>query len=212
MLRAERQYDVARNCYRCHIVTDARLIESGHPAEFDDFSLIPALLGQVRHNFHLDRRRNAVSPTLDASRRRQTPVMRARVYFIVEQLARIHVALSALAALPDTARVDSITGDEMRAILEDAAGQLEEFIEVLTSEPDASGRVLSAGQIRPLPEVLHVLTECDDATAADLTAAADRIRHLSRQFVQDHSGDRLGALDTAFLEDLDDPIGTALAP
>ena len=96
--------------------TEERLLfEAGHKVNFDNFSLIPYLLGEVRHNFHLNQRENAKAPTLDTQRRNTVPVDRVRVYFIVEQLARMEVALNYLAANKRTQNqvaLDAPQGDD----------------------------------------------------------------------------------------------------
>lgn len=215
MVRPGRQFEVARNCLSCHIAGNARLFEAGHKVSFDNFSLVPYLLGEVRHNFHANQRENAKSPTLDTGRRGLTPLLRTRLYFIVEQLARMDVALRYLAELPGEEDMEERVADELIDIFDDAAAELEEFVEVLQEEEDEDGRTLSGEEAAPLLSAVEEFAEFDDLetpTRADAAAAADRIAALAAEFLSQHNGQRLGVLDMEFLEDLGDPVGEALDP
>lgn len=215
MVRPGRQYDVAKNCLSCHIAGDALLFEAGHKVSFDNFSLIPYLLGEVRHNFHLNQRENAKSPTLDTTRRGLSPLLRTRLYFIVEQLARMEVSLRYLANLPSDDDLEERLADELIGIFDDAAAELEEFVEVLQEEEDDDGQTLSDDEAAPLLSAIDEFAEFDDLdtpTRADAAAAAERIEALAHEFLARHNGQRLGVLDTEFLEDLDEPVGRPLEP
>jgi hypothetical protein len=215
MIRPERQFDVAKNCLSCHIPADARLFEAGHKVSFAKFSLVPYMLGEVRHNFHLDQRTNAKTPSLDTKRRNCSPVKRVRLYFIIEQLARMEVALNSLAGLPSEEALEDRLADELIGIFDDAAGELEEFTEVLMEEPDAEGELVTEEEAAPLLAAIEefgTFEKLDPLTRADAAAAAARISALANEFLSRHDGGRLGVLDVEFLEDLGDQVGKALEP
>lgn len=215
MLRPGRQYSIAKNCLGCHIAGDAMLFEAGHKVSFDNFSLIPYMLGEVRHNFHLNQRHNAKSPTLDTKRRGLSPVHRVRLYFIVEQLARMEVALNYLARLPNEDAMAERLADELIGIFDEAAGELEEFAEVLMEVPDPAGELLSEQEVKPLltaVEEFERFQDLESPTRADASASAQRISAMATEFLTSHDGRRLGALDVEFLEDLGDAVGKALEP
>jgi hypothetical protein len=215
MVRSERHFDVAQNCLSCHIVGHPQLIKAGHKTSFPKFSLIPYMLGEVRHNFHMDQRHNARASSLDISRRGISPVDRARVYFIVEQLARMNVALTWIARLPSDESMDGEVTDAMLRIFDDAAGELEEFAEVLLEEENSEGVMLTEEQLAPLLAAVEVFSEFDELespTRADAAKAAHRIETLAAEFEQAHDGRLLDVLDVEFLEDLGDPVGDALEP
>jgi hypothetical protein len=215
MVRPGRQYSIAKNCLGCHIAGDAMLFEAGHKVSFDNFSLIPYMLGEVRHNFHMNQRHNAKSPTLDTKRRGLSAVHRVRLYFIVEQLARMEVALNYLAKLPNEEAMETRLADELIGIFDDAAGELEEFAEVLMEEPDPAGESLSEPEAKPLlaaVEEFERFQDLESPTRADASASAERISAVATEFLMSHNGRRLGALDVEFLEDLGDAAGKALEP
>jgi len=215
MIRSERQFEVARNCLSCHIVGHPQLIEAGHNTSFRNFSLIPYMLGEVRHNFHLDQHHNAKAPTLDSNRRGVSPAERVRVYFIVEQFARMNVALNWITRLPDEESMDGEVADAMLRIFDDAAGELEEFAEVLLEEQNADGVTLTDEQVAPLLAAVETFEEFDELespTRADAAVAAKKIETLATEFHQAHDGRLLEVLDVEFLEDLGDAVGDALEP
>lgn len=215
MIRSERHFEVARNCLSCHIVGHPQLIEAGHNTSFRKFSLIPYMLGEVRHNFHLDQFHNAKAPTLDSRRRGVSPAERVRVYFIVEQLARMNVALNWITRLPDDESMDGEVADAMLRIFDDAAGELEEFTEVLLEEENSNGVILTEEQLAPLLAAVDAFAEFDELESpgrADAAAAAQRIENLAMEFQQAHDGHLLDVLDVEFLEDLGDVVGDALEP
>ncbi len=215
MIRSERHFEVARNCLNCHIVGHPQLIEAGHNTSFRKFSLIPYMLGEVRHNFHLDQHHNAKVPTLDSSHRGVSPAERVRVYFIVEQLARMNVALNWITRLPDDESMDGEVADAMLRIFDDAAGELEEFTEVLLEEENSSGVMLTEEQLAPLLAAVDTFVEFDELESpsrADAAVAAQEIETLAMGFQQSHDGRLLDVLDVEFLEDLGDPVGDALEP
>ncbi len=68
MIRSENAYALAKNCYTCHIVADEKLLSTGHKPGHSDFDLIPWMQGEVRHNFQVDQKTNADSPSLLTAR------------------------------------------------------------------------------------------------------------------------------------------------
>ena len=216
MVRSEKHYAVAKTCFKCHIVGDELLVEAGHKSSFDSFSLVPRLQGEVRHNFHLDQRTNAKAPTLDTYHRDVSADERYRVLFIVEQLARMNVAWSNIAALPDDEEsLEREVAAAMLDILDDAAGQLEEFAEVLMEEPNEEGQTLTEDQLQPLFDAVEEFTDFDELdvqTREAAAAAALNIDGFAAEFLRQQTGQQLGVLDTEFLEDVGEPVGKALEP
>jgi hypothetical protein len=105
--------------------------------------------------------------------------------------------------------------DELIGIFDDAAGELEEFAEVLMEEPDPAGESLSEPEAKPLlaaVEEFERFQDLESPTRADASASAERISAVATEFLMSHNGRRLGALDVEFLEDLGDAAGKALEP
>ena len=215
MVRSGRQYKVAMNCLSCHIAGNTVLFEAGHKVHFDNFSLIPYMLGEVRHNFHLNQRHNAQAPTLDTRRRSLSQIHRIRLYLIVEQLARMEVALNYLTELPSDDAMGDQLADSLTGIFSDAAEELEEFTDVLVEEISPERESLSEEEIDPLRKAIaefEQFKELESPTRAHASAAAQHISALAAEFLARHDGRKLGALDTEFLDYLGEPVGEALEP
>jgi len=217
MIRPGRQYLMAKQCMSCHLIGDPELISEdiGHPVSFDKFELLPYLNGEVRHNFHLNQRNNAKSPTLDTLRRGLSPTQRQRVYMIVEQLAKIEVAFNYLANLPNEEAFEERYADELIGIVEDGADFLDEYVEVLLEPDDSDVPPLNEAAVESLTIVLEEFEKFDDLDEPTRAAAADSARIVSKaanQFMTVMGdGSKLEALDI-FFEDFGDPVGDILQP
>ncbi|MEP3479073.1 MAG: multiheme c-type cytochrome [Fuerstiella sp.] len=217
MIRAGQPYAIAKNCFGCHIIAEPTLVgeDVKHPVSFDKYSLIPYMQGEVRHNFHRNQRVNAETPTLDHLRRGMSLTDRTRIYFIMEQFAKSEVVLNHLAALPNEEALEDDLAGDLIDIFDDAAGELEDFFDELEEPEDEDIAGLSDEELAPLLTVVETFEDFDDIdnlTRADAAAAAAKVAAAAASFLNLHDGSRLKALDEAFLEDLDDPVGAALEP
>lgn len=217
MITAGKPYAVAKNCFGCHIIAEATLVNEDvkHPVSFDKFSLIPYMQGENRHNFHLNQRANADTPTLDTLRRGLDLLQRKRVYFVLEQFAKSEVALNHIAELPSDEALEDDLADSLTDLFDDAVGELEDFFDELEEPEDESIEGLSEEDLAPLMAVIEAFEEFDDIdelTRADAANAARIIAAAAASFQQLHDGSKLKALDEAFIEDLDEPVGTAIQP
>src|SRR5262249_10840080 len=95
MIRPDRTYLVARNCYHCHLMTgqEAVVNKGGHHAGSAEFELVSWLHGEVDHNLFLDPKKNPRAPSLWMDRYKRTPKERDRVLYVVGKLAGLEVAL-----------------------------------------------------------------------------------------------------------------------
>lgn len=217
MVRAGRPYEVAKNCFGCHIIAEPTLVGENvkHPISFDKYSLIPYMQGEIRHNFHTDQRTNADTPTLETLRRALSRQQRQRIYLIIEQFAKSEVALNHLAALPnDEAMEDDLAGD-LIDVFDDAAGEMEDFFDELEEPEDENIPGLSEAGLEPLQTLMDSFEDFDDLdepTRADAAKTAKTVAAAAARFLTLHDGSELQALDEAFLEDLEDPVGSVLQP
>ena len=63
MNRSADVYALAKNCLSCHSVPNEKLVNAGHPTT-KRFEMVEWSQGEVRHNFQLDQKVNAQSPSL----------------------------------------------------------------------------------------------------------------------------------------------------
>ncbi len=217
MIRPGRQYLMAKQCMSCHLIGHPDLIneEIRHPISFDKFELIPYLSGEVRHNFHLNQRNNAQTPTLDTLRRGLSLTQRQRVFLIVEQLARMEVALNYLAKLPNEEAFEERYADDLIGIFEDGADFLDEYVEVLREPDDSDVPPLNEAAVESLTIAIEEFEKFDDLDEPTRAAAADSALVISKaanQFMTAMgNGSKLEALDI-FIKDLGDPVGEILQP
>ncbi len=125
--RSEDVYQLVRRCFECHVISNEALAEAGHD-HGDSFALVTKALGEVRHNFFLDRHTNAETATLwtdslhhEAGR---NAAGRKRVLFILGQLVDLETSLESLATATD----ENDFFDLMVERIEDAWGLLAEDV------------------------------------------------------------------------------------
>jgi hypothetical protein len=198
MIRTSHIYELARNCYACHLVSNEKLLQAGHPKGPDSFELIPWVQGLVRHNFHMNQRHNAEVPSLPAARSGRTQpeqeqkllLERQRVMFVVDYLVRMEVCLRDFAAAdPDNLGQDYAREWVDRA--DTAKDDFEEFILELLEDAGIEDPDLTAA-FDAADELGLGRTFNDQAAALE---AAEVIARAARNFVQNHDGSRLEALD-----------------
>jgi hypothetical protein len=217
MIRPGHQYEVAKNCFGCHLIGDPQLVNDdvGHPVVHEKFSLVPYLNSDVRHNFHLDQRKNAETPTLDTLRRGLSATERKRVYLVLGQLARMEVALNYLAKLPSDEALEERYAGKLIEVFEDGADEIDYYVELLLEPDDKDVEPLKDEDVEVLQQAFELFEEFDDLDEPTRAAAADSagsIGKLAEKFLtQFGDGSRLAALDVV-LEELDDPPSQPLQP
>ncbi len=128
MIRAGNTYSLARNCYSCHIVADEKLLAAGHKPGHSDFDLIPWMQGEVRHNFQVDQKQNAESPSLLKARDGISADQRKRVMLVVGKIVELEICLRNLATMDTGNLKESYAGRR------GWAGRAEEAFEYLAEE------------------------------------------------------------------------------
>lgn len=97
MRRSENLYDLAKNCFECHVVPSEQLVNDGkHPAGSETIEFVAWAQGEVRHNFRLNQNENAVAPTLWTNARfteGRTADGHRRLMYVVGHLADLEVSL-----------------------------------------------------------------------------------------------------------------------
>ncbi|MEK6235755.1 MAG: cytochrome c family protein, partial [Planctomycetales bacterium] len=96
MRRSAKLYDLAKNCYVCHTVSNEKVIAAGHPAGKPEFEFTHWLGGEVRHNFQQDQAVNAEAPTLWTDPHvgeKKTVAGRKRLSIVMGQLVDLEVSL-----------------------------------------------------------------------------------------------------------------------
>ncbi|MFP6665792.1 MAG: multiheme c-type cytochrome [Pirellulales bacterium] len=178
-LRSANIYLMAKRCYECHLVGDEKLVnEAKHRSADQGFEVLKEMLGDVRHNFHLDQKQNAMVSTLwtnHRSKKGRTDEERHRVVYVVGQL------VAAETILRNAAKAKDPEGDyviELGELLLSAYDNLAdwEFAEDATEMLEDLGGQLADGDLDP-----------DDTS--ELLEAADKLSGVAKKIAAGELGD-----------------------
>jgi len=96
MVASQDSYELIKNCYQCHIVTQEKVVNAGHPTGDSRFEFVAWVQGEVQHNFLLDQAHNAEAPaswTKPPFGDGRTAQERRRLLYVVAQLVDLEVSL-----------------------------------------------------------------------------------------------------------------------
>ncbi len=191
-LRSANLYQLVKRCFACHVVSNEALAKAGHQ-QGKQFEVMEKMLGEVRHNFFLDREQNAEVATLwtDSLHHTagRTAAGRKRVLFIVGQLVDLETSLRSLETATDETElaelmIDRIV-DAFELLNEDLLEELEE-----TELPEIKRLV---ELVEPVYEKLD-----DDGFDPDdrdvYRAAAEHVARVAREFAA-RDGNELAEID-----------------
>ncbi len=197
MIRSANVYELAKNCYTCHIVGNEKLLNAGHKPGQGGFDLIPWIQGEVRHNFQIDQKANAESPSLLQATKGITPEMRQRVMLVVGKMVELEVCLRNLGAISADSLKQGYAGSK------GWAGRAEDAFDFLSED------ILDAVKDEHIQAAVDAVDfrlgrRFDDQSAA--AKAADKVAAAAKAFAAVHDGSKLKALD-GLVGDLSKPKG-----
>ncbi|MGI9406498.1 MAG: cytochrome c family protein [Hyphomicrobiaceae bacterium] len=170
MIRPRALYDLAKNCYGCHVVPREKLVNvGGHPAG-SAFNLVSWSQGEIRHNtWYSKGKSNAV-----ADRKRQ------RMMYVVGLAVEIETALRAVGEATKPAAY----AIRMAHRANDARGKMAAVVKAASN----------------VPELKTILTLSHSAglklnNKPALTKVSDKIAEKVRQLVAKYDGTKLAAVD-----------------
>jgi len=183
MVRPEKIYEVAANCFACHTVPQEDLVNAGHPAG-SEFDLLAWSQGEVRHNFLADLKKNA-----------ETTAAHKRLLLVVGRVLDLEYSLRAAAKATKDGPFATAMGQRV-------AAALARLKEVDQAAGDAGMKeIIAAGGAAE--------AKVNNATA--LTGAADQVAALGKKFAEANDGAKLASLD-ALLPAADKYKGKAFQP
>ena len=142
MIRGDTMYEMAKQCYGCHLVDDFGLIKhAGHKPGTASFDYLVKTQGEVRHNF------------LNGPTNRETPPARLRVMYVVGALAGMDVAAATLRSSP--------TGDDASEFRENLKTTIEELGSRLGEAATALGDDAVAADLKESAAPLYDMTESE---------------------------------------------------
>jgi len=163
-------YDVGANCYGCHVMNDEKIVNrGGHPPASEDFNLLTWSQGEVRHTIlHTD---NKANPEASPSHRRRL--------YVLGVILETEYGFRAVARATERASFGLTLARRT-----DAARKLLEKIQALAPTSELAA-IISVAQ----PAALRL------NNAAELSAAAEKISVLGREFAAKVTGEQLAGMD-----------------
>ena len=184
MIRPDRVYLSVRNCFECHFMaTHGDVVnKGGHHSGSSDFETVSWLSGEIAHNLFINAKDNAQAPSLWMARTGKTAAEHKRVLYVAGKLAGMEVALRNVAAATSEGSFSQAMAGHARDLRDD-----------LSDIHDAVA----------LPEIKKVLEEfakfrrkIRPNNKADLTTFADLVAKTGFEFVKQHDGSKLAAVDS----------------
>lgn len=183
-------YELAKACYRCHVVTNEQLVaRGGHKTGNFDFEWVKWFQGEVRHNFHLDQRHNALSPTNLTNARHHLgrefdARQRTAAKFVVGQMVDLEISLTNRARATTT-EFSNFAAGRVAA----ANSRLKEINEKL--ELDVISRVLAlVEEVEPFLFYPPI-----PSSPVGFQAAADEIGRTAQRFAETYKQHELSSID-----------------
>ncbi len=174
MIRPSALYQLAKNCYGCHVVPNEKLVNKGGHRAGSPFDMVSWSQGEVRHNtWHSKGKDNVVA---NASRR--------RMLFIVGLGVELETSLRALAK----ATLRSVYAFEMASRVDRARRQL----------------AAAAKALPKVPEIAELVRQAHSAglklgNQSALTGAADGVSRLVISIAKKYDGAAFAGIDRLIL-------------
>ena len=149
-IRTSDLYLLAKRCFACHVVGDEKLVdEARHRLSGDRFDLLKWLSGDVRHNFHLDRSKNALVSSLRTDGHKnieEATAARMRAIHVVGLLVKAGTVLRHLAGAEDP---EGNFAEGLASLFEETLDDLEdtdvdELVDLADDHRDLCDRLLDA--------------------------------------------------------------------
>ncbi|MCH8922996.1 MAG: hypothetical protein IIA67_07600 [Planctomycetes bacterium] len=149
-IRTSDLYLLAKRCHACHVVGNEKLVnEAEHKLSGDRFDLLKRMSGDVRHNFHLNRSKNALVSSLRTDGHeniKEATEARMRVVHVVGMLVKAETVLRRLAGAEDP---EGDFAEGLAALFEETLDDLEdtdvdELADLADEHRDLCDRLLDA--------------------------------------------------------------------
>jgi hypothetical protein len=185
MIRPSMIYELAKNCYGCHVVPKEELVNKGGHAAGSAFELVSWSQGEIRHNtWHNDGKEN-----------READPNRKRMMYAVGTMVELETALRAVGEATTSAKYAVAMAKRAHAARKKVrevarATELPELVEALRAAHSA-GLKLNNG--------------------AALSAAADGVGAAAKAFASKYDGSQLASIDS-LIPGADKYKGTVVVP
>lgn len=170
MIRPSDVYELANNCYGCHLVPNEKLVNTGGHKAGSEFELVAWSQGEVRHNY-------ARSKT--GKENVESSVERKRLLFVVGHALELEHSLRAVG---------------------EATKKADYAVKMAKRAKASKARVKKISGIIGVPELDQMVKASAGAklklnNRAQLSAAADKVQAAARKLAANYDGAGWGALD-----------------
>ena len=173
MIRPDNIYDVAANCYQCHLVPNEKLVNTGgHTAGTPGFELVAWSQGMVRHNF--------LTPQGEEGKvNKEDDAIRKRMMFATGAILDLEYSLRGVGSATEKATYGVTMAQRV-------AGLKKKLDEIQKAAPtDEMGQIIAA--VNGVALKLNNKQQLDEA--------ADKVAELAKKFAASQTGDKLAGLD-----------------
>lgn len=179
-------YGVAKKCFSCHVVGNEKLVKAGHKAGSVAFEFASWSNGEVRHNFQINKMKNAPVSSLwlhplDKTKKHAAANRRRKMY-VLGLLVDLEVSLRNRA---------NATGAAYAGQMAARIGPMKQKFTMLNGVAGTGETKAAEKLIPPFGELFVVKPGQKKA----FNAAADKIAKSAADFMSNHDGSKLEAVD-----------------
>ncbi len=188
MVTSQDYYELAKNCYQCHVVSQEKVVNAGHPTGDSGFEFVAWMQGEVRHNFFLDQAHNAEAPALwtkpqfgDA----RTAQDRKRLLYVVGQLVDLEVNLRNRGNATEKGSFIKAAGKRIGSV-QRKLGKINKAIEI----PEVKAALKAVKKAKR-----SRIRKIQSGDAEFFAAIADQVAEQAKALAQSGDGSQLGPID-----------------
>jgi len=169
MIRKDRVYLIAKNCFSCHLVPNEQIVNAGGHKTSSDFELVAWSHGEVRHNY------------FGSETNKETTAERKRVLYVIGKLVDLEMSLHAAGKITEKGNYRSAILNRIR----NAMTAIDEILE-LQDIPMVSAMV------KEMDRREDGSLKLSEAVLTELPA---KIGAVARAVAEQHDGTKLAAID-----------------
>ncbi len=169
MIRKDRVYLIAKNCFSCHLVPNEQIVNVGGHKTSSDFELVSWSHGEVKHNY------------FNSETNKDTTQQRKRILYVIGKLVDLEMSLHAAGKITEK-------GHYRAAILNRIRNAMTAIDEILAAQDIPQVSEMVKGFNRRADGSL-ILSE------AVLVELPGKIGAVARAVAEEHDGSKLAAID-----------------
>lgn len=170
MIRKDRVYLIAKNCFSCHLVPNEQLVNVGGHKTSSDFELVSWSHGEVKHNY------------FGGDVNKDTTANRKRIMYVIGKLVDLEMSLHAAGKITEK-------GHYRAAILNRIRNAMASIDDILKAQPDLPE---VAALIKGMDRREDGSLKLSETVLAELPG---KIGSVARAVAEQHDGSKLAGVD-----------------